>query len=762
MSDYLPRPYQSACIAALAQARSEGTKKGLVVMASGLGKTLTTCFDLQQYCATHPDARVLYLCHQENILLQSKAKFQKIFSEERSYGMFTGSNKTEHAVSFLFSTLQTMRDHRAEFAQDCFDYIIIDEAHHTPANTYRPTVDYFQPQFLLGLTATKDRMDGQDLLDIYGQILYSMDIYDGWIQGWLAKVDYRIMFDDLKQEEFQKYVTFQTGIGKISLAQLNRTIFAPQHDKDIVASIREQTADLDNPTMFVFCPNIAHAMEMVAQFGEEAAVVHSAQSADVNTEVLENFRQGNIRIIISVNMLNEGIDIPETDVVVFLRATSSLTIFFQQLGRGLRISGNKRLVRILDFVTNIERISMILEMEETAKKRIQSSGSTRSDSSCSPLVVNIPATRFRIQRIDVERLFVNIRRRREWTKEEVIAGLLEMDRNGQEINFTTIKQAQNLPYPATIKSMFDGSINNALREAHINQTIQEYNQLTQEDIIAEGKRMVSHGTRITFRSIKRNKRLPSANTIISKFGSVTAFAALCDQAPLTIEQVRIKIAWDYWKESEKVGHWLSLNEIDRNAYLPSASAFRRALGAKKEDRTKFVLEVCGPIHTQNISNTSRDSKDQDEEKKQSTRLRLAQEFYEASLRKGSWLSQTDFTRKNGVSCLPTYRKYFGGGVKTIINFLRLNCEVSYERIEAQRETRQLTPQQITRQKTDETLIKEYWVESSNAGHWLSYSEVDKRYPQLSSSGAYRHRFGNLKATRCLAVKMYGELRILEE
>lgn len=129
MPIYQPRPYQADCIAALAEVRKNGIKKGLVVMASGLGKTLTAIFDLQQFLQEYPNARILCLCHQESILLQSKAKFHKFFGEEYSYGMFTGTYKTSRIVTFLFATFQTMRDHRDEFAPDTFDYVVVDEAH---------------------------------------------------------------------------------------------------------------------------------------------------------------------------------------------------------------------------------------------------------------------------------------------------------------------------------------------------------------------------------------------------------------------------------------------------------------------------------------------------------------------------------------------------------------------------------------------------------------------------------------------------------
>lgn len=754
MSIYQPRPYQTNCIAALAEARENGTKKGLVVMASGLGKTLTAIFDLQQFLQDCPNARILCLCHQESILLQSKAKFQKFFGEEYSYGMFTGTYKTSRIVTFLFATFQTMRDHRDEFASGTFDYVVVDEAHHTAAETYQPTADYFEPLFLLGLTATKDRMDGQDILETYEQVLYEMDIYDGWNEGWLARVDYRIMLDDLNEEEFEKYVGSHAISEKVSLSQLNKTIFAPQHDEGIVASIREQTADLDNPSIFVFCSGIEHANAMAGYFGGEAAVIHSGQSTAMNEAILDNFRSGDIRIIISVNMLNEGIDVPEANVVVFLRSTESSTIFFQQLGRGLRISGDSRIVRVLDYVANLERIAMILDMEETARKRIASS--PRSSSSASkpnPIVVNIPATKFKVQRVDIDHLFINMRRRRQWTKEEVIAGLVAMDYNGQEISYTTIRQNPSLPYPSTIKLMFDGSINNALKEAHINQAVREYNYSEREEMITEGKNMISQGIRISYGSLRRNKEV-SIHFIVKEFGSVSAFAVLCGQELIQKEEAREKTLSVYWEESVKAGHWLSQQEIERNNRLPTTNVFRHTFG-RREDYINLAIEKYGPIPTKCIP-------DNQEEKKRQIRLALAQEFYEASLRKGSWLSCSDFTKKNSVSSLSTYRKYFHGGIKAIINFLRSNHKDIDAKLETKSRPLASTPKQITRHKTDRIMIEEYWVESNNAGHWLSNGEVDKRYPRLSSSSTYRYRFGNLEAVRCLAIEAHGNLKNTQE
>ncbi len=740
MATYQPRPYQTECCAALAQARANGIKKGLVEMASGLGKTLTANFDVQQFLQDSPNARVLYLCHQESILLQSKQKFQKTFGEEYSYGMFTGNYKTSHAVTFLFATLQSMRDHREEYGVDAFDYVIVDEAHHTAAETYQPTADYFKPQFLLGLTATKDRMDGQDILDTYGKIIYRMDIYDGWEQGWLARVDYRIMLDDLKQEEFEKYVGPHATDEKVSLAQLNKTIFAPQRDEDIVKSIREQTSDLEEPRIFIFCPSVEHANAMAHQFVGEAAVIHSGQSIGLNEAILSNFRSGDIRIIISVNMLNEGIDVPEADVVVFLRATESSTIFFQQLGRGLRISGGKRTVRVLDYVANLERISTILEMEETAKKRITASPTySPSANKPSPLVINIPATKFKVERVDIECLLSNIKKRRRWTKEEVVAGLIAMYESGQKITSKTIDQNPNLPWSDTIINMFGGSLNNAFREAGIPPNQRDKVNIDRDTMISEGRNMVANGEKITYRTVRKNLRLPHPATVAREFGPITEYASICGQVMVTKDLSRNGMLRAYWAESKKAEHWLSLNEVDKNKILTYAEKYRQKFGGAQE-LISLAKNTYGPILS------PEETLAQQTKKFQETQFRLAQEFYEASQAKGRWLTQHEFKSQNKVSSLSRYRRYFNGGIKKIIEFTRQYIGDLDEEI---------CSQQQTQFKTDAQLIKEYWLKSKEAGHWLSGYEVGHN-SDLANDVTYYNRFGGMKNTRNLAISLFGD------
>ncbi len=576
---YTPRPYQLDCLAALAKAREDGVKKGLVVMASGLGKTLTAAFDIRQFLKSQPNARILVLCHQEEILLQSKQKFRKVFGEEYSYGLYTGNYKTRHAVSFLFVTFQTMRNHREEFPNDAFAYILVDEAHHTSAETYQPTVDYFVPQFLLGLTATKERMDGQNILDTYERVLYEMDIYDGWSQDWLARVDYRIMLDDLRQEEFEKYVGPQASGEKVSLSQLNRTIFAPQRDEDIVKSIREQLSDLENPSVFVFCSSIDHAKNMAYHFGGEAAVIHSSQSSALNEVILSEFRAGNLSVVISVNILNEGIDVPETDAVVFLRSTESSTVFFQQLGRGLRTGATKRAVRVLDYAANLERISTILEMEETAKKRLLPVPTSSVSPKPDPLIVNIPATKFRVERIELERLFEQIRSGRGWTDEELIAAYgskcEELGRApwGFEIDADP-KMASSVTYTQRfhgLKTLAD----------HFGYDDHGNHYISSKKIAASILRKAEELGRVpTLDDMKNDPTMPGITVIYARFNTWNEALLYCN-LEVNVRKLSKDEVVQRLRQLSKGGIMPSGREIDDDKMLPCSETIRNMFGSFK-------------------------------------------------------------------------------------------------------------------------------------------------------------------------------------
>ena len=371
-----PREYQKEALKAIASSRESG--KGLVVMASGLGKTMTVIFDIDRYLKDHPNAKFLYLCDSIPILTQAKDEFKKYFGEEYSYSLFDAKHTPERKVNFLFGAFGKMANSLENFPENEFDYIVVDEAHHAQATTYRKVVLHFQPQYLLGLTATPVRLDQRNIEDLFGAPIFNLGLARALVEGLLTPIDYRIMDDELNAEEIER---FMQSSEKISLAQLNKRFFLPLRDEEIVRIIREKIAEFGGKRTVIFCKNIQHAEE-TARLMPEATVVHSDMEYEESEKRIHDFKKGKIGILIAVDKLNEGVDIPEVDVVVFLRTTTSPTILLQQMGRGLRIVPGKDFVHILDFVANIYRLQDLnhlqKEMEEEIEEGTRTSSRARS------------------------------------------------------------------------------------------------------------------------------------------------------------------------------------------------------------------------------------------------------------------------------------------------------------------------------------------------------------------------------------------------
>ncbi len=370
MSNFRARPYQTQALRAISKARANGEKRALVVMASGLGKTVVAGLDVRRVLRQQPNARVLYLCHQNDILKQARDTFEHhILPRRCTHGFVGGSIQDMRQYTVLYATFQTMHLHRRMFRRNEFDYIVVDESHHGPAKTYLPTLKYFRPNFLLGITATPDRMDQQDISDIFGSPVYTLELEDAWAQNLLTPVDYRVMTD-----EWHNLKVLETPAGKLSVKKLNKTLFARKRDEEIVRIIEEKIFDLPNPRVVIFSPRIDHCEHLAILF-PGAVTIHSRMSEREQSERLEAFRRGEIRAVITVDKFNEGIDVPEANVVVFLRSTASRTIFFQQLGRGLRLSEGKKQVLVLDFVANCDRLVILEELrrgieERSSRKRL--------------------------------------------------------------------------------------------------------------------------------------------------------------------------------------------------------------------------------------------------------------------------------------------------------------------------------------------------------------------------------------------------------
>ena len=337
-----PKPHQSKALEALTQAREIGWKKGLVVLATGMGKTFLAAFDTAQCLA----GRILFLAHREEILLQAEDSFLAVHPNKR-IGRYTGKQK-DVEFDLLFASVQTFgrEAHFEKFGADYFDYIVVDEFHHAAAGSYTRILNYFQPKFLLGLTATPDRTDGSDILRLCDHnLVYRCDLFDGITTEQLCPFEYYGIFDT---EVDYEHIPWRNG--RFDPDKLSTQLATRARAKHV---LKEWTAKAQTRTL-VFCASRSHADYMAAFFVKNdirAASVHS-DSRLTRSEALEQLGNGELQVLFTVDLFNEGVDLPHIDTVMMLRPTESKILFLQQLGRGLRLAPNKAKLVVLDFVGN--------------------------------------------------------------------------------------------------------------------------------------------------------------------------------------------------------------------------------------------------------------------------------------------------------------------------------------------------------------------------------------------------------------------------
>ena len=355
--------------------RLEGKSLALLVMATGLGKTIVvaTLIKKQEIKMRH---RVLILCHNNDILRQDLGEFRKVLGPKPSLRTFFGEEKDWDAdkADVLFASFQTFRTHKGVFFENEFDFVVVDEGHHSQAVTFKKVIKYFRPKKMLGITATPERGDERDIREIFGSEVIEYPLEEGIAKGWLTPVEYHIITDNLNTSALKRLVRETVGEKRrVSIKQLNETIFVRARD-EAVSEIIQGFAK--GKKAIIFCESIAHA-DNFQRFLPNSKAFHTKSGK--NKEVLQSFREGKIQYILAVNKLNEGVDIPDTEIVVFLRCTDSKTIFLQQLGRGLRKIPGKEKVTVLDFVANCERLVAVKEMVEKIKKITGENGDLYKD-----------------------------------------------------------------------------------------------------------------------------------------------------------------------------------------------------------------------------------------------------------------------------------------------------------------------------------------------------------------------------------------------
>ncbi|RLJ17526.1 helicase [bacterium endosymbiont of Escarpia laminata] len=337
-----PTEIQAEALLALQATRIAGYRRGLVVLATGLGKTWLAAFDVQQIKAK----RVLFVAHREEILMQAEDTFARI-QPEASIGYYKG-NVRDSEADFIFASIQTLgRDeHLRQFAPDCFDYIVVDEFHHANAPTYRRLINYFQPGFMLGLTATPERTDQADILSLCDDnLVFERNFVEGINADLLCPFHYHGIHDRTVE-----YTEIPWRNGRFDPHELSNQLATRARARHALSVWRE----LRQSRTLAFCVSRSHAEFMADYFknkGIRVAAVH-AESELPRHAALNQLESGKLEVIFSVDLFNEGTDLPSIDTVMMLRPTESKILFLQQLGRGLRLHPGKAHLQVLDFIGN--------------------------------------------------------------------------------------------------------------------------------------------------------------------------------------------------------------------------------------------------------------------------------------------------------------------------------------------------------------------------------------------------------------------------
>jgi len=360
------RGYQRAAVDALHLSIEAQRSKGLVTLATGLGKTLVVATFIAEYLEENANAKVLVLAQLQDLVRQLEVSCWSSFAKYLDTHIWTDGEVPISSVGVTFATWQSVAAamNSGESLEQRYDLIVVDECHHAPSESFTELIKFLGPKYLLGVTATPWRGDRKSLRPLFGDPIFSMDVVEGMQQGFLSRVDYQMMLDGIDWEEIR--LLSSQGL---TVRDLNRKLYIPERDLGMIESVSEVIENTPNARTLVFCRSKEHAHRLQSffrQFDIAAGVIHSGLHRAERFKNLSNFRTGKLRVLISIEMLNEGIDVPAVNIVVFARVTHSRRIFLQQLGRGLRLSGTKTHVAVLDFVADVRRLAACVEMNDLA------------------------------------------------------------------------------------------------------------------------------------------------------------------------------------------------------------------------------------------------------------------------------------------------------------------------------------------------------------------------------------------------------------
>ena len=350
--DIKPFHYQSEILEKLEVERTVHNRfKNLLVAATGTGKTVISAFDYKNFRSNNKSSKLLFIAHRKEILQQAKATFQGVL-KDNNFGDLWVDGIEPSSNEYVFASVQTLNNRlkNITLTREYYDFIIIDEVHHISAATYRPIINYFKPKVLLGLTATPERMDNENILeDFCNRIAAEIRLPEALNKKLLSPFQYFGITDsiDLTNVKWEK--------GKYVASELT-SLYTKNNVRvgQIIANLNKYTNDVNDVRAIGFCVTIEHAVFMAEKFnlaGLKAECL-TAKNSSERESIREQFRKKEFNYLFVVDIFNEGVDIPEIDTVLFLRPTESLTVFLQQLGRGLRLAEGKDCLTVLDFVGN--------------------------------------------------------------------------------------------------------------------------------------------------------------------------------------------------------------------------------------------------------------------------------------------------------------------------------------------------------------------------------------------------------------------------
>lgn len=351
--DIKPYHYQEEILGKLQVERKVHNRfRNLVIAATGTGKTMISAFDFKRFRAEHPNVKLLFLAHRIEILKQARNTFRNVLREGQGFGELLGDGYQPVDTKYVFATVQSYANKIKEgrLSSTYYEYVVIDEVHHAQADSYQRIISQLEPVVLLGLTATPERADGRSILpDFDHHIAAEIRLPDALNKKLLCPFQYFGISDSVDLDRVKWFR------GKYDPEELTKLYTANDHRvRDVIKNLDKYCKDIHEVTALGFCISREHAKFMSEKFnqaGLRADVLTSDHSKN-REEILLSLKQKRINYLFVVDIFNEGVDIPEVDTVLFLRPTESLTIFLQQLGRGLRLHEGKEILSVLDFVGN--------------------------------------------------------------------------------------------------------------------------------------------------------------------------------------------------------------------------------------------------------------------------------------------------------------------------------------------------------------------------------------------------------------------------